>query len=192
MSAANEINHMLEVVRGPAIERGALVKSTKLSSNVTITVYQGRVVHLNSDGEYETGATGTQMPLFVMRPSNALDVKKLSASYTSLNSGAYQEFQGYPTGNFGSYVATGGFEFQTTEYDTSRDYTINDLLTATVANSTQATGGRLTNAGNSQNGFVRPFLDAACGVVSGLEFTNHHRVSVLPFWSIYLPQAVNP
>lgn len=192
MSASNEILNMLEVVRGPGIERWALVKIAKISDNVTFSLNQGRVVHINASGEFETGGTGTQMPMYLWRPANALDVEKISSRYASMTTGAYRVYQAQPSGDTVAFVATGGFEFWSSEYDTAQTYAINELLTTTVANTTLATGGVLTNVGTSTSDKVRPFVDYVCGVVSGPEQANQHRTTMLPFYSYFLPQNVNP
>ncbi len=88
-----------------------------------------------------------------------------------------------PTGVLSGLVATGGYEIDSTEYDTTKTYAPGDLLTAVASDSVLATGGVLTNASAVQ--FVNPI----CGVVSSGAHTNHNGVPTLSFWSVWLPGA---
>lgn len=162
----------------------------KLSSNVTIECYGGRVVHINSSGEFETGISATKMPIFLIQADTDNDVSNAGTT----PSGNFMHQAIAPAGYMSGLVAIGGYELETTEFDSSPNlaYAPNQLLTAITANTTQATGGVLCNdragAGGS-TGVVRQYTDAACGVVSRGQYTNEHGVSVLAFWPIYMPAA---
>lgn len=169
-------------------DMAALDYTGKLSSNVTIEVKAGRVVHLNASGEFETGISGTQMPLFVRTGSNAYDVRNPGRT----GSGAFVHQAIAPAGNMNTLVATGGYELESTGFETSPTaaYAPNQLLTAKTSNADAAVGGVLSNDRNGSGGsagVVRAYTDAACGVVSRGQVTNEHGVSVLCFWPIYLP-----
>jgi hypothetical protein len=85
-------------------------------------------------------------------------------------------------------VATGGYELQTTEFNTALTYVPNDALTCSAA-------GVLTNAA------ITPYTTPIVGVCSwhnnedqqqspkatGPVGTNAHGVTTLSFWPVYLP-----
>ena len=166
-------------------EPSALDYAAKLSANVTIVLYSGRVAHLNASGELETGISGTTMPLFVFQNSTDFDVS--NPGTTAKGNFVHRPIA--PTGVINCLVATGAYELQSTEYDTGETYAPNQLLQAPTANTTQATGGVLTNQRPGGGGLVRQYTDAACGVVSRGTSKNEHEQDVIEFWPIYLPAA---
>jgi hypothetical protein len=176
--------HGLDVPKG-WFQPAALDKSAKLSANVTFDLPAGRVVHLNSAGEFETGVGQTDMAIFLLQASNDFDV----ANPGTTASGLFMQQAIAPTGVMSGLVATGGYEIQSTEFDATQSYVTGDLLTATVANTTLATGGVLTNVGTGVNGDVQQFVDPVCGVVADGAFRNSHGVYVLDFWPVWLPGA---
>ena len=190
---ANTITEMTEHVLYAAkgwFDMAALDFQAKLSSNVTIEVFAGRVCHLNASGELETGISTTKMPLFVRSGSRDLDVSNPGTT----GAGGFVHKAISNTGVMNTLVATGGYELESTEFDTApaSPYAPNQLLTAKTANTTAATGGVLSNDRNGAGGSagaVRAYTDPACGVVSRGQFTNEHGQSVLAFWSVYLPTA---
>jgi hypothetical protein len=145
----------------------------KLSAEVTIDpVYAGRVVHKNDDNEFEMGATGTQMPIFLLQNSDDPDVK---------NQGG-DDFQAIsPSGNMSGLVATGGYEVATTEYDQDQTYHVNDAIRAVASNSNATTGGRLTNASFTLG------TTAGVGIVSKLPAKNSHKKYVITLWTAFIP-----
>lgn len=171
-------------------EPSALDFSAKLAPAVTIEAFGGRVVHVNANGEFETGIADTDMAIFLLQADTDFDVSNPGTT----GAGNFMHQAIAPAGNMSGLVATGGYELESTEFDTTPDaaYAPNQLLTALVANTTQATGGVLSNdragAGGS-SGDVRQYAEPACGVVSRGQFTNEHGVSVLAFWPIYLPAS---
>lgn len=173
-------DHTLDALSNSVTNPHHLQYYAKLSANVTIDpLYAGRVVHLNSSGEYETGLPNTtracHMPLFLWQSSNDPDVANPGAS-----SRAGGWVAGAPTGKIKTLVATGGWELESTEYDTDATYTPGAGLTATSANTTAATGGRITTG----TAYDVPL----CGVVSRGEYTNCHGAGVIAFWSVWLPR----
>lgn len=181
--------HTLRPLKG-WFQMAALDKAAKLAAAVTITVYAGRVVHLNASGEFETGVTGRTVPIYVFQGSNLFAVSNPGTTA----SGGFMHQPIAPTGVLSGLVGIAGYELETTEFDTNPAvaYAPNQLLTAARANTTQATGGVLSNDRNGAGGSagaVRQYVDAACGVVSDGRSTNEHGVSVLKFWSLYLPAA---
>ncbi len=152
---------------------GSIDKAAEMSANVTVDpVFKGRVVHLNSEGEFELGCTGHQMPIFLMGNTDDNDVAVL----------ADDDFQGaIPAGNMFGLVAIGGYEIATTEFDPAQDYAYNDLLRAVASNSDATTGGRLTNQS------IVLYTNAVCGVVSKPVTASHLRRDLLQFWPVFLP-----
>lgn len=166
------VDHSLDAVKGwiPG-NMGSVDKHAPLSANVTIDpVYQGRVVHLNSSGEFEMGCTGNQMAIFLLQSSDDSDVQNEGGdSWEAVTS----------TGTMSGLVAIGGYELASTEFDTDQTYAYNEPLRAVASNSNATTGGRLTNAG------IVLGTNAVCGIVSKPAALNSHKKSVLTFWSVF-------
>lgn len=171
-------------------EPSALDFVAKLSPNVTIQAFGGRVVHVNAAGEFEMGVSGTKMAIFLLQADTDYDVS--NPGRTGAGNFMHQAIS--PTGAQSGLVATGGYELESTEFDTApaSAYAPNHLLTALASNTVQATGGVLSNdragAGGS-SGLVRQYTDAVCGCVSRGQFKNEHNTDVLAFWPVYLPAA---
>lgn len=185
--------HKLEAAKGWSDRRSPLQTVAKISSNVQFDLPVGRVVHLNSSGEYETGVASKQMPLFLLRGATSLDVKNEGLT----PEGAFVQQPILPSGTaVTALVATGGYELATTEFDTNQTYAPNDLLVAPVDNTNSAVGGVLTNQGTGTAGAVQLYgADAVVGVVSRGVRKNHHRSydqnvpKLLYFWPVYLPST---
>lgn len=159
----------------------ALDFRAKISANVTFDLPAGRTVHLNSSGELETGCVAYQMALFTFAGAADFDVNSTGSSQWTPQT---------PSGYVTCLVATGGYELETTEFNTALTYARNDLLKAPVANTTLATGGVLTNdtvtpASNQSN--PSSTAGAVCGVVSRGKYTNALGKSVLAFWPVWYP-----
>jgi|GEM_PF-4700122 len=171
-------------------EPSALDFSAKLSPNVTLQAFGGRVVHVNAAGEFEMGLEQTSMAIFLLQADTDFDVSNPGTT----PAGNFMHQAVAPAGNMSGLVAAGGYELESTEFDIAPNaaYAPNHLLTALASNTVQATGGVLCNdragAGGSA-GLVRQYTENACGVVSRGQFKNEHNVDVLAFWPIYLPAA---
>ena len=178
--------HGLDIAKG-WFEPAALDKDAKLSANVLFTLPAGRVVHLNAAGEFEPGVGQTDMAIFALQASNDYDV----ANPGITPGGLFMHQAIAPTGKMSGVVATGAYEIQSTEFDSTQTYVPGDLLTAPTGNRLvdAATAGVLTNVGNGNNGDVQQYVDPCCGVVSDGAFKNAHGVNVLGFWPVYLPGA---
>jgi hypothetical protein len=180
---AQMFDHTLDAVKG-WFHMAALDFTAKLSSNVTITAYAGRCVHLNSDGEFEMGVQGNQMPIFLLQSSTDSDVS---------NAGGTLWYPISPSGNLTGLVAKGAYELETTEFDGNQTYAPNDYLRAVASNSDQTTGGRLTNQSvvtleNSTSLSSSTNPTAVVGVVSRAKRKRQSdRNYVLSFWPIYKP-----
>jgi hypothetical protein len=176
--------HGLDIAKGWP-QPVALDFAAKLSANVTFDVPAGRVVHVNSAGEFEMGITETAMAIFLIPGSQDYDV----ANDGTTPGGLFMHQAIAPTGVMSGVVATGPYEIEDTEFDDAQTYVPNELLTADADNADIDVGGVLTNVGTGAGGDVEQFSDPACGVVSRGSFTNAHGVKVLAFWPIYLPGA---
>jgi hypothetical protein len=159
----------------------------KLSSNVTVSpVYGGRVVHKNASGEFELGAAGWQMPIFLIQSSSDFDVANPGNGTVD----PYGWNAIAPVGYMSGLVATGAYELESTEVVTGLTYAINDPLHApTEAQcTTAANAGLLYNNrsfGAAGNQALQPGIDNVCAVVSQPKHLNHHRVNVVSFWPVY-------
>lgn len=174
-------DHTLDAPKG-WFHMAALDFAAKLSSNVTITAYQGRCVHLNDDGEFEMGCVGDQMPIFLLQNSDDSDVS---------NSGGTLWYPIGPTGTLNGLVAKGAYELETTEYDDDQTYLPNQPLRAIASNSNQTTGGRLTNQGVVKTQSATP--ENATAIVGHVSRPPRKRQSdrkkVLAFWPGHYPGA---
>jgi hypothetical protein len=196
----------LDAVKGwfylSALDKSAPMSLAMLSSVTNIPA--GRVAHLNGSAQFDLGGSGHQMPIFLWNGNNDADVQNNGVSPTS---GATNWIAIAPVGNAMGLVATGGYELQTTEFDTSLQYQCNDLLT-TLPDGNGNYTGILTNAGavayaqgNSTNGsgwicgVCSSFVNGdnqsvGLGVVPapvGAVGINAYGVKVLTFWSYFLP-----
>lgn len=179
--------HRLNPIKG-WFDMAALDFSAKLSPNVTIEVHAGRVLHINAAGEFETGIAGTQMPIFAWNADYHYDVSNNGTTAE----GTFMHEPILPEGDMSGLVATGSYELETSEFDVTPTvaYAPNQLLTAIVANDTQATGGVVSNdraGAGGDAGAVRQYVDPVCGIVSRGASKNEHGVPMLAFWSLYLP-----
>ena len=176
--------HRLTPTKG-WFQPAALDHQAKMSANVEFSPNAGRVVHLNAAGEFEMGIAGASMPLFLFSGASDFDVAIPGVT----PGGLFMHKAISPAGNLQALVATGGYELQSTEFDTTKTYAPNELLTAAASNCNSATGGVITNAGTGDGGRVEQFVDPVCGVVSRGSFNNEHGVPVVAFWPLYLPGA---
>lgn len=154
----------------------------RLSADVTITVYEGRCMHLDADGEFAMGVTGNQMGMFASVGSDRPSVGNPSSS-------------GYwyaaHAGRMNGVCANNGFEAETTEYDTAQTYLPNQFLRAIADDTNQTTGGRLTNQGGTARASATPAnATAFVGLVSRPPAkTSFDQPNVLAFWMLYEPGA---
>jgi hypothetical protein len=174
--------HELNPVKG-WFQPAALDFSAPFSANVTFEVPKGRVVHLNSAGEFEMGVGETDMAIFLLYGSEDHCVSNPGTT----PSGNFMHQAISPKGITSGLVASGGYELETTEFNDNLTYLPNQLLTAGTSNTVLATGGVLTNAGSGSAGDVEQFVDPVCGIVSRGRYLNSHGIPVLAFWPEWLP-----
>lgn len=167
-------DHFTDVVSGWSADLASeLMYTAKLSANVTVDLPRGRVVHVNSDGEFETGVPDAEMPIFLFQSSTDHDVE---------NTGANPNATGYsPSGEMSGIVGGRCYEIETTEFDSAQSYAYNDSLTAVNANSNATTGGRLTN----QSAVL--YTNPVCGIVSKTPSEDHNGVETLGLWTVFIP-----
>jgi hypothetical protein len=188
----------LDAVKGwfhlAALDKTAPLDPTELE-NLT-TVPAGRVAHIEEDAAgapmFVLGGGGTQMPIFLWNGSDDADVTNDGVSPTT---DVTHWVAISPAGYMNGLVATGGYELQTTEFDSEQNYLINDPLTSDG-------DGILTNAGVAQ------YTTWICGICSshvngdnqsvglgavdapvGPVGTNAAGVLTLTFWPYFLPAA---
>ncbi len=173
MALRQVFDHSLQPRKG-WFEDAPLDFAAKLSANVTFApVFAGRVVHVNSVGEFEMGAAGVQVPIFLMRNSDDHDVG------TDQSTDAYGLI---PPGRvMAGLVALGHYEVEDTEYDTLQNYLPNQPLRAVADNGNATTGGRLTNQG------ITLATNTVCGWVSRGVVKNSDNRNTLAFWTDFYP-----
>lgn len=177
-SAASIFDHTLDPVSGYDKERG-LNFTANMSPNVEFDMPQGRVVHLNPNGEFETGVEGQQMPLFLMPSSTPWGaMPTLSPHWAGVGT--------YPRTGLPS---SGGLELATTEYDTDNTYAPNDLLTAVVDNVDANAGGLITNKNAAGTALTAPYkvggtTRTIIGIVSKAPEKLKNKNTVLCFWTL--------
>lgn len=202
--------HTLTVLKGPTAPAvGVLDFAAGLSSSVNINStglppQSGMCVHYQSDG-FHMGASTNKMPMFlwpgyadpdVNLPGVAAGVAK---GGTSGASGVIPAWIGsHPSGILTALVGKGAIEIETTEFDTTQTYAINDYLRA-VTSDTNANAGKLTNQDASGGvGFATASKavwgnpaatnwESIVGIVSRGAYTNAKRKSALALWTTYLP-----
>lgn len=191
----HRIDQALEPVMG-WFDASALYKTADRSADVDATVpfNSGRVVALGSDKKFHAGAKQLQMPVFLWSHERDADV-----TVGSNNDTVVKGWRGFPEGPLSGLVATGGFEFETTEYhqDTGVTYAPNDPLHAPtedqITGADKSAAGKLFNAKHWPGGSsaaLTLYTDQILGIVSDFGAgRNYNRVNVLRFWSVFLPGA---
>jgi len=167
---AQSYDHIVRISSGPiephTLQYGAAYKAAE-------TFVAGACVSMHTDGTLQAGCSDTAMPMWAINGVADLDVQAEGIAYAG---GA-----GISGGSVNAYVATGGYELFTTEYDsaTGNTYTPNFLLTPATAT---ADVGKVTLA--DQNAYSAHMV---CGVVSRGVVAEKFSKNVLFFWPVYLP-----
>jgi hypothetical protein len=176
--------HGLEPIKGWGPDSlGCVTKALPLSANVTIDpVYEGRVVHINSELEWEMGCVGYQMAGFLFGSSDDPDTGGEGDTDDQPIRGA--------SGVLVAIMAKAAVELASTEFDGDQTYAPNEPLRAIASNSDATTGGRLTNQGVTKAESATPqSATAICAIVSEGEKTNYNNRTVLCFWPVFKPGA---
>lgn len=135
--------------------------------------YRGQVASLNSNAKFQLGLECAAMPIFLLNSSTDYDV--VGDDYNLVGSGS-----GIP--RMSGIVAVGGYEVESTEYDSAETYLPNDCLTAGAP-------------GDADAGVLKPgtmYADTICGVVSDGILQNEFKKNVLRFWPVWLPPLECP
>lgn len=183
------------------IEEYALDFKGRLHNDVVVRVPAGSVVHLagweslrgvNANamdvvGLFKTGTPkqggNPVMGIFVWQSSDDFDVTNDGGDPSSNDGALWIGIVPARRGVLNGLVASGPYELQTTEYDTTKTYTANALLYGEPndTNTNLPWAGRLTT---DNGGGTNP--RTVCGVVSRGVVTNYNDVSVLSFWSVFI------
>jgi len=190
---ASVFDHTIDPIAGYDIAPGhALNYTAPVSSNVTLTPWEGMVVHLNASGEFEVGCRADKMPIFLMQPSKPYG--HLS-TVQALNPGqGWQSIGLFPRAGL---VATGGFEIATTSYDSAQTYLPNQYLTAKYSNTDATAGGMLTNKVPGTNtavtypGRASGTTVTVCGMVTRPPTTLRNGNTVLSLWTCFFPGSTD-
>ncbi len=191
-------NHEAYAIKGwfksGALDKAAPADLSNLHADVD-AIQNGSVVSLNSSGQFQLGLEENAMPIFILQNSYDHDVAGPDGNIIgAFNAGSVDESTGRYTpagytaasrapisGIMNGLVATGGYEIKSTEFDASETYTPNMPLTAGAP-------------GEADAGLLKPgehCVDTICGIVSDVipagGIVNEHRVSVISFWSVFLP-----
>lgn len=169
-------SHLMTPIKGPT-KMNRLDKSAETAASQTI--HEGSLCSLNSSKKLIVGcAAGSvanrPMPMFAIQDVNDFDAN----SDGVIGTGATVSMGGNISGGVQSaLVATGGFEISTSEYSTvgTPTYNPNDLLT-------DGTAGLVKKATAAPYG-----AENIVGCVSDGVATNVDGVSVLAFWTMFLP-----
>lgn len=128
--------------------------------------FRGALVSLDANGELVAGLSSvTAMPLWAINATGDFDVDSDVGNVSA-------------TGIVGTYVATGGFELRTTEFDSGGTYNPNTQLEP------GSTPGEIVNKASAwgKNG------NGACvGVVTNGVNTENYDQTTVGFWPVYLP-----
>lgn len=183
---AQMFDHAIKVLRGfdPIT---ALTKVFPIASGQENNALEGRVGHLDSNGQWVPGGTGTQVPIFLLPEPNRL-----------VDGQPYFQMGLPETANYRyGLVGLAGFEIQTTEFDTSKTYVTNAILTAN-------SDGTLTTPTTALNETMNVWVCGICSYAQIGEGTDIYRPQsltkgtkvtadylgkpVLTLWTYFLPQ----
>jgi len=134
------------------------------------TLLVGRCWYRNSAGEFVQGLAKNAMGYLGIQNSTDKDVQATVGNFQSENS------SGYPV--------CWTFEIETTEFDSTQTFAINNFLTAW-----DATSGGVVTADIGLVCLGVPYTDTVIGQVSAAVAANENSKSVLRFWTMFLPVA---
>lgn len=171
LTPGSMFSHLMTPIKGPT-KMNRLDKS--VAPKASEVIHEGSLCSLYSAGTLMAGcAAGSTanrpMPMFAIQ-----DVDDFDANSDGVSATQGGNISG---GVMSALVATGGFEISTSEYSTvgSPTYNPNDLLT-------DGTAGLVKKATASPYG-----AQQIVGCVSDGVATNVDGVSVLAFWTMFLP-----
>jgi len=165
LTPAQMFDHTLNVIKGPSLMHRLDFRAAPAASEA---IAAGSVCSINAAGQLIAGCTvgaamNRPMPMFSIQNVDDFD--------------ANSDVGNISGGVMSAIVATGGFEIETTEYDTAGTYNPNDFLTADGV-----------NTGDVKRMVEAPYGgQVGVGVVSEGTSTNADGKSVIRFWTVYLP-----
>lgn len=126
---------------------------------------RGSLISLDANGMFKKGCGDTEMPLWT---NNAVNGRDFDVSRDRYNASG---------GNVTGFVATGGYEMKTTEFDETQTYQPNNWLVPGLGSLL----GKVTLAPADSSGRL------VCGVVSQTVLSDSDGQSILHFWPVFLP-----
>jgi hypothetical protein len=153
---AQIFDHELNPVKGWGADINVVDKVAALSSTSS-AITEGDVCSLNASGEMQLGLASQGMAIFAMNSSTDFDVIGDDGNITGMRNDSDEI-----AASMSGLVAIGGYELETTEFDTTETYAPNTLLTA----------GAPGDADEGQLGPGVAYVDDICGVVSDGSRTN--------------------
>lgn len=143
-------------------------------ADVDDVIYDGTLISLNSSGQFIKGCgvgDGINLPMPMWALKNTTD-----AGVTQWGNNAF-------SGSYNGLVATGGYEIETSEFDSTKTYAVNDAVVPDAI-----TAGRVTKATEDVYGEtpVVGIVSAACSA-SALTVNGETGTTTLRFWSVFIP-----
>jgi hypothetical protein len=180
LNPGQNFDHMLDVVSGydgmhdlQFAARPALFDDP---TNPELVFDRGACISLNAAGAWVPGVVGTEMPCWSINATGDFDV---NSDIGNISGGVVAAF-----------VATGGYELKTTEYDTddAGSYVPNSSLIAGAGVIATADADRLGTVDFlAAPGLLLPLASNVIGVVSQGEVTEVYNQLTLQFWPVYCP-----
>ena len=182
-----QYENYVDVKAGDLELSNQLVKTAMLSeaeSDSAEKIVRGSVVSLNEEGKFKLGCpvgSGNIYPMPMFARKNAYDPDVMT--------GAVGESTGETLatsvvgGRMAAYVATGGFELESSEFDKAATYKVNMALTANAAGKVVPAGSGTVYGNQTVLGIVSqvPFRSKASFNVYG---TGNNRIC---FWTTFFP-----
>lgn len=188
--ATQAFSNSLNVVAG-YFGRGMLQKVLKAKSTSIPNAVAGRAGYVDTDGTWVHGPCGLKKgpAYFVFRGVNQPDVY----SDGSYGSNFYERYwvSGNAQGNITCIPATGGFELQTTEFNTAGTYTNGDMLK--VDSDGKLNVSTATLGSDPIVGFCAPFTQYPENIWPAANLppvgNNSHGIAVLNFLTAFYPKT---
>jgi len=160
--------HLVHLVAGPIEPHNLQIGLAPYTGE---TWNAGSLCSQNATFSAVKGCADTAMPLWAINGTSDLDV--------AVEGSDYGGGSGIGSGNVNFYVATGGYELFTSEYDsaTANDYVGNQMLTP----ATEDDEGLVTEAAATYSD------NLVCGYVSRGVKSNEYGINVLYFWPVCIP-----
>jgi hypothetical protein len=159
-------DHECNVLKGWLPDMHCLDKQAPLASGEVINA--GSVCYIDEDGLFRLGFPDNVMPCIAWPNSFDFDV---SSDVGNINKAVMN-----------ALPCIGAYEVQTTEFDGTQTYKINDHLTAWDV---QHSGYTAALKGKVRPGL--PYQHTLCGVCSDVVKKNDKGLNFLSFWTYYLP-----